>query len=179
MQALKKTLVFILLTSIILPFTGYYCWLTYQKSIAKKEIKQRIISGLHKTELKLLVFSKLDSKLKLKWEHAHEFEYMHQMYDVIETEIHGDSLYYFCWADHEETLLNKKLNQLLASVMANPLKENKEHKQLIDFYKSLTLPENIHIPLANVFYQELIFPKYPSDVINFFSSIPSPPPKVF
>lgn len=101
------------------------------------------------------------------------------MYDVIETEIHGDSLYYFCWADHEETLLNKKLNQLLASVMANPLKENKEHKQLIDFYKSLTLPENIHIPLANVFYQELIFPKYPSDVINFFSSIPSPPPKVF
>lgn len=97
------------------------------------------------------------------------------MYDVIETEIHGDSLYYFCWVDHEETLLNKKLNQLLASVMANPLKENKEHKRIIDFYKSLSLPENIHIPLANVFYQELIFPKYPSDVINFFSSIPSSP----
>jgi hypothetical protein len=176
---LKKTLAFILLTSIILPFTGYYSWLTYQKSIAKKEIKQRIISGLHKTELKLLVFSKVDSEVKLKWEHAHEFEYMHQMYDVIETEIHGDSLYYFCWADHEETLLNKKLNQLLASVMANPLKENKQQKQIIDFYKSLSLPANIHIPLVNKFCLELIYPNYPSLVMNFFGSIPSPPPKAF
>ncbi|HQX45484.1 MAG TPA: hypothetical protein PK209_13055 [Saprospiraceae bacterium] len=176
---MKKNLAFILLTSIILPFTGYYSWLTYQKSNAKKEIKQRIIAGLHKTELKLLVFSKLDSEVKLKWEHAHEFEYMHQMYDVIETEIHGDSLYYFCWADNEETLLNKKLNQLLASVMANPLKENKQHKQIIDFYKSLSLPANIHIPLLNTFYLELIFTIYPFWVINFFSSIPSPPPKVF
>lgn len=122
---------------LMLPATGTIIYLHFQKKQVKKSVKKQIIAGIDKNALVLLKFSSEDIKALLRWEHSREFEYNGQMYDVIETVYRNDSVYYWCWWDYEETLLNKKLNKLTCIAFGkDPGQKEKQH-QLISFYKSL------------------------------------------
>ncbi len=144
----------------------------------KREIKWRMIDGLDKEEFVLLKFTKKETQTKLRWEHSREFEYNGQMYDIVDTEIKGDSIFYRCWWDHKETQLNKKLDKLVVQAFGkDPQKRNKQ-EQLFSFFKSFFSPEPVewqqtaihyervvrHFPLYNAFFDPLIFPP------------PAPPP---
>ncbi len=96
-----------------------------------------MIAGLDKSELVLLKFSRAAAQTQLRWEHAKEFELEGQMYDVVETELKGDTLYYICWWDHEETKLNKQLKNLVAGVLGNDAERRETQKRLLHFYESL------------------------------------------
>jgi hypothetical protein len=137
-SALKKKFWSILLIlCLMLPATGTIIYLHFQKKQVKKSVKKQIIAGIDKNALVLLKFSSEDIKALLRWEHSREFEYNGQMYDVIETVYRNDSVYYWCWWDYEETLLNKKLNKLTCIAFGkDPGQKEKQH-QLISFYKSL------------------------------------------
>ncbi len=105
--------------------------------MVRKEIKRKIIAGIDKNELVLLKFSEKDKQNLLKWEHSKEFEYLGEMYDVVETNTVGDTTFYWCWWDYEETKLNKQLSKLVHAAWGeNPL-NRENNKRLFAFFKLL------------------------------------------
>jgi hypothetical protein len=90
-------------------------------------------------ELTRLAITKTESRL-LRWEHAREFEYRGQMYDIIHSYQQGDTTFYECWADHEETRLKKEMQRLLVQENANTPLRNERDQRLFDFLKSLIVP---------------------------------------
>lgn len=85
-----------------------------------------MIAGIDKSELELLKFSKAEIEQKLLWKHNREFQYQGEFYDVVQKETRGDSVFYWCWWDQEETELEKKLQKLVASHWNHdPIQKNK------------------------------------------------------
>ncbi|WP_419213254.1 hypothetical protein ACNR9Q_03670 [Maribacter sp. X9] len=103
----------------------------------RHEVKQKMIAGLDKEELVLLKFTESESQSELRWEHSKEFEYKGQMYDVVSQEVQGDTIKYWCWLDHEETDINKRLQGLVDSVLGKDPQRNSNKEKLAHFYKSL------------------------------------------
>ena len=113
---------------IITPFLGLFLCLQIQKQITKKEVKWNLINNTPYDDLVFLKFSKQEATEKLKWKHSKEFSFNGEMFDIVKKEVKQDSVFYWCWWDHEETTLNKKLNNLYAIALGIQ-KENKEHKE--------------------------------------------------
>ncbi|MEO9475589.1 MAG: hypothetical protein ABJG41_08640 [Cyclobacteriaceae bacterium] len=135
---MKRRITGILLLLLLLaPFLGTYSWLHYQKHTIRKSIKRKLISITEKEELVLLKFKKSEVNSKVRWEHAKEFEYKDEMYDIVESKTFGDSIHYYCWWDHEETTLNRQLDDLLASTLGGDDKRKNTKNTLIVFLNSL------------------------------------------
>ncbi|MBR9919988.1 MAG: hypothetical protein GYB31_04055 [Bacteroidetes bacterium] len=140
---MRKILGILLLASLLLPLGGTWIWLKHHRSQIRQEVKTMLKGGADKKELVELAFSLEDADAKLHWEHSGEFEFDDQMYDVVESEVKGDSIFYLCWWDHAETRVKKNLERLLAGQwQQDPLKKNGQ-KRLLDFYKSLYLLETV------------------------------------
>ncbi len=126
----------LLLFTLLTPVVGTLSWLQYNTYRVKKAVKRAIINGMDQDELTLIKITP-ESRHLLRWEHSREFEYRSQMYDIVSVEKHGDTTFYWCWWDREETYLNQKITEVLDYVL-NTTQERNQHKQhLLDFYKSL------------------------------------------
>ncbi|HAQ38574.1 MAG TPA: hypothetical protein DCQ58_08705 [Saprospirales bacterium] len=147
--------------------------LYYQKKQVKRAVKWKMIADIDKDELVLLKLSKNEQLTQLHWEHAREFSYKGEMYDIVYSKKTTDSSYYWCWWDHEETKLNKQLKNLVRQVFShNPLKKDRENK-LLNFYKNLYFPPQLIISsLANEFLNTSN-----NYTITLYSVCPNPPPK--
>ncbi|MEZ4883354.1 MAG: hypothetical protein R3E32_01365 [Chitinophagales bacterium] len=167
-------LIFILIAPIFLT----YSWLQCQKSIVKNQVKTQLIATIEKEELVLLKFSKTEAKTKLKWEHSKEFEFDQQMYDVIESESVGDSIFYWCWWDYEETELNHILKELVDYALGNDSQNKKNQTKLISYLKSLYCTDNFEwdSDLQTILQQE--FFTHSIDYLSLSSSPSTPPPKL-
>jgi len=172
----RKIIGILLLLILIAPVFLTYNWLQYKKSVVRKEIKTRIIEGLDKDELVLLKFSTASAQRELNWKHSKEFEYKQQMYDVVEKQIEGDSIFYWCWLDHEETKLEKQLENLVANALGLDQQNRLKQKQLVNYFKLLFCPSEFEHrestpQIANNYYsgQSVIYtsPLWPP---------PTPPP---
>ena len=126
-------LIFVLVS----PVGVTYSWFQYRKSAVRHEIKCRMIKGMDRNELILIKLSEEESRQKLRWEHSGEFEYNRQMYDVVETDIKGDTLYYWCWWDHKETRLNRKLTEMVAHAFHKDPRRKEKQERLNTYFKSL------------------------------------------
>lgn len=145
MAAFKNTIAGILFICVLAdPVAGTFIWLHYQKTIIKKEVRTQIRAGIDRDDLVLVKLSKKEVQTKLKWEHSGEFEYGDQMYDVVDTLTLGDMVYYWCWRDHKETKLNRRLDKLAARTLGKDDKIKEKSWCLISFFRSLycTAPTN-------------------------------------
>jgi hypothetical protein len=134
---LKKKLVGIfLIFCLVAPLAGTYSFLQLRKAAIHREVKAKMIAGLDENDLVLLKITG-DEAGDLYWEHSREFEYKGQLYDVVYTEQQGDTTYYRCWADHEETALNHQLRMLVADALGNDPQHKSENKRLEELFKSL------------------------------------------
>lgn len=107
-----------------------------------------MIAGVEKDELVLFKFTETEKQNDLRWEHSKEFEYKGEMYDIVETQFHGDTTYYWCWWDYEETKLNKQLDGLLAFAYKKDTRTNSKNQKFVQsFYKSLFFSKS-KIPLT-------------------------------
>lgn len=138
-----------------------------------------MIAGMDHEELVLLKFTKEEIKTKLRWKHSKEFEYNGQMYDIVSKEIKGDSIFYRCWWDHEETQLNKNLKKLVASAFNQDEDNQETQKELYSYLWSFFSPpvfdwQAAPSHISEVVYKDSIHP-------NIFNAIrispPTPPPK--
>ncbi len=122
---------------LVAPLVATFTYMHHQKASVRKELKHRIIAGIDRDELVLLKFSIEESRTKLRWEHEKEFEFAGQMYDIVEKEISGDTIHYWCWWDHEETKLNRQLDDLVAKVLGNNPQRKDRQDKTVDFLKKL------------------------------------------
>jgi 4-amino-4-deoxy-L-arabinose transferase-like glycosyltransferase len=139
LKAKNQLISFFLLFSLVTPVAVTYSWLQIQKHVIKKELKSDMIAGIEKKELVFFHFANKEINSKLKWEHASEFEYNNQMYDVIEKKTVNDSTKLWCWWDHKETKLNKKLQDLVLTAFQNDAKSKEKQNDLQKFYQLLYL----------------------------------------
>jgi hypothetical protein len=104
------------------PCAGSFPWLLFKRAMLKKEVARQITQGIEGDRLVELRFAKEEAETLLRWEHSGEFEYKGQMYDVVQAWAVGDTLYYRCYRDREETKLNNRLKELAKHAMEGGLK---------------------------------------------------------
>jgi hypothetical protein len=171
-------LAFILLSCILTdPMMGTFTWLNYKKSIVKKEVNKQIAEGINKDDLILLKFTKEEMHSKLRWENKREFEYNRRMYDIVEAKVEGEHIYYWCLPDHEETNLNRRLENLLDKALKKNSKIIKEITPLMSPFKSLYCLSSFNIELSiseSLAKRFCLFSRVYSQIIT---QPPSPPPK--
>ncbi len=138
-----------------------------------------MIAGIDKNELVHLKFTRVETETLLNWHHSKEFEYLGQMYDIVETKELGDSIYYWCWWDKAETALNRQLEQLAEAANGNNPKNTQQQQRLLDFQKTLFHPDAI---TAYVLVGSLNNIKPTTNFLMayslFASAPPSPPPEI-
>lgn len=140
----KSSIVIVLLLSLVAPTGGTFFYLQHQKRLVRKEVKKKMMEGIPKEDLVLLVFTEKEIKTKLDWKHAKEFEFEGNMYDIVYKKHTADNIYYWCWLDTEETKLNKQLDDLALGLFNQNPKNKKKQRTLLSFYKTLffSKPQN-------------------------------------
>ena len=130
----------LMLFCLVAPMVATYTWLQCKKMLAHEEVKRQMAAGIGREELFLLKFAREETQTRLHWKNAREFEYRGQMYDIAETETKGDTIYYWCWWDHEETKLNRRLDGVLAYALGKKFPNRDTQKRLVHFFRSLYCP---------------------------------------
>lgn len=178
---LTTLLVFCLLFD---PLISSFTWFRFQKNRLQKDVHRKIAAGELREHLVLLKFTKDEAQTQLKWLSSQEFEYNHQLYDVVESTIVGDSVLYWCWPDHEEMQIKAKIKEIIKLAFSSNSKKKVKAlasfpAQLIPFLKvlwaTLASPRNLPLPTwclekyksSLAIYNSLTFPP------------PTPPPQLF
>jgi hypothetical protein len=139
--ALRNTITSLVLCCVLVdPVVVALTWLHYQKTSVKREVYRQILAGIDKDDLILLKFSIEEARTQLRWEHAHEFEYNRKMYDVVERQMLGDCVYYWCWPDHRETMLKMRLDELTAQTFGKDYRIRDYNERLLSLLMSLYGP---------------------------------------
>lgn len=173
-QFLSISLLLIIALATLFPFA----YLKMERKAIRKSIKHKIIAGIDKKELVLLVFQKDEVDQKVKWKHSKEFQYKGEMYDIVATEFANDSVSYWLWWDKEETALNQKLANLVKQNFAQNPYQNNKNQLIITFFKTLYFHQEK--TQSNFVLNDEIahFTLYFQDFSFWQQSPPLPPPKV-
>jgi hypothetical protein len=161
---------------LIVPLVVTFACLQYQKVMVRKEVKHTIIHGIDKADLVLLRFTEKESQTQLRWERTKEFEFKGQMFDIVERETKGDTTYYWCWCDREETRLNKMLDELVAKILGSNPQTRESQEKLVEYYMNLYYGSDfvfatIPVPIKHDFYM------YNKSYSSIYLSPPFPPPR--
>jgi hypothetical protein len=179
---LKKPLAIFLLLCFGVPVLGTYAWLQYQKNQVKIEVEQILNEGDMQNQLVRLAFTNGQVDTLLRWEHSGEFEYQHQMYDVVTAQVEGDSTVYWCWWDKKETRLNQQLQALVEQVLAKDPLRHKAQTELFQFLQTLYCNAPPALPSVSctaLFSSiKLPLPAYCFNYKTLAMGPPTPPPKM-
>lgn len=163
-----------LLISLAAPLATSYTFYYLQKWVIRKEVKTKILAGMPKDSLVCLKLGKVEARLALDWEHDKEFTYQDQKYDVIETIDLGDSIAYWCWWDHKETHLSRRLDKLLELANSSNPYQQKSQKRLVQFFNSLYCTELPYYTTNQPIYQSTLVMM--DSLFTCWSSKPLTPP---
>jgi len=156
---------------------GVIAWLHYQKVMVRKEVKWKMIEALDRDELALIRISKKELN-QLRWEHSKEFEYQDEMYDVVYEKETTDSLFYWCWWDHDETHLNRQLVALTKILLDSDTKRKESTSKIAFFFKSLfSETDDVHESVTSTIQKESL-PGYSNSWISLALAPPIPPPQL-
>lgn len=142
----RQILSIVLLLAFAAPATVSYFYLRSRQRDVRREVKRMMLTGMEESELVRLSFSKEEAE-NLEWEHASEFEWNHQMYDVVRSSTQNDSVYYVCYEDDAESELKRKLATLLIDIHKNDPSQKDQLLLTRDFYSSL-FSEDISIQVG-------------------------------
>lgn len=155
-----------------------FAYLKMERKAIRKAIKHKIIEGIDKEELVLLVFHKEEVNQKVKWKHSKEFQYKAEMYDIVETEFINDSVYYWVWWDKEETALNKKVASLVRQNFAQNPYQNNKNEVITHFFKTLYFSSPTVLINPKLTLQLSHLTHYLADFSFGQQSPPTPPPQI-
>ncbi|MDF2158140.1 hypothetical protein [Algoriphagus sp. CAU 1675] len=167
-----------LLILMTLPGTLILTVLHFRQESVKSEVKAKLEEGIEEDRLLILKFSRKESEEELRWEHEREFEYRGEMYDIVSSEITGDSVIYTVWWDQEETALKKKIEEVSNSLFGEGPLDHDSLDVIQNFYRTLYLPI-----VFGHFFSVLDTPEshFSTYVFNWVSLVVSPifmPPKL-
>ncbi len=165
-----------LLSCLTVPFMAAWQFFYSQKVQVRKEVQQQLNADIDRDELVLLRFSKAEAQSHLRWEHAAEFEFRGQMYDIVEQSATGDSLFFWCWWDNKETRINRAWNALLAHSSGDMPRPSEPTGTLTEFYKHLFFQAISHLQEPSIANDWDLPDSPPFCSIN-RPSPPHPPPR--
>lgn len=144
LNALKSILALVVFLLFIVQSVFIHLYFEYRRREVKREIKHQIFNKIPDNQL-------VKIKKELSFEED-EFWHHGKMYDVVRSEISGDSLVLYCFQDDKETELAIEIeNQIHDSLDRHPVKKNQ--KKMIDFLKlQYTTPNSISF--KNIFFYE-------------------------
>lgn len=140
-------------------------------------VKKALLHGKKLQGMIWLGFSKQDA-LSIKWQHSSEFIYLSQMYDVADSLIRSDSVFYFCYPDRIETAQRRYLTGIAQQILGSMPHHQKQHTNLKIFFINLSMPEPIailpekgfrNLPTGSFFYDTFHS--------NYWATPVSPPPE--
>ncbi len=166
-----------LILSLLTPFMIFTWFVSIEKQRIKKDVKEKIVSGLDKNELSLIALSVKEAEYKLRWEHSREFEYNGTMYDIVEKKESADSLFFWCWEDHEETSLNRKLSSMVNREIGSDKSLQSRYLAFSGFFSSLFSPVEKPKVDLNLSGEENYFSCYKINYLSLRKAPEPPPPK--
>lgn len=155
----------------------YFPARTIIKQIVQKSIKEKKIDP---ADLSVLAFNINDLKAK-KYDFIwvkpdKEFRFNGKMYDIEAKEIKGDSIYYNCYYDHKENLIEE--------IFALQFKDHKKDKtqnsiqRIILFGLYSEEIKNFNSNLQNRVTTNIPLQKTEAGLLNHINDVPTPPPRV-
>ena len=132
----------VLLLTLCLPVALVYFGMQYRKACIRREMKQRMIAGIDRSELVFMKFTTGQMKNLLRWVHDGEFEYAGEMYDIIYREDTAGYSRFWCWHDREETRLNRERAHLVNRAMGHDPITREQGKRFQTFLVSLFWEES-------------------------------------
>lgn len=174
---MKRAISVILFLCLVSPL-----WLTYvafhlRRSQLRHEIEEKLEEGIEGSELVVVALSKESAADDLEWEHAGEFRYKGQFYDVLQIREEQDSVFYTCFWDKEETRLTDYFENALEDGFAKNGREDGDTDGLAQLLKSPFKPNyfnwNSSLKASEAKKNAYAEEAYQSATF----SPPSPPPK--
>ncbi|MBA4311576.1 MAG: hypothetical protein C0417_02990 [Chlorobiaceae bacterium] len=141
----------------------------------KENVREQIMMGMAKSELKHFQFSKIEATFIPKWKEPNEFDIDGEMYDIVYFQESNDSISYWCWQDRDETKLNKKLNTLINQKTENSPLHHIQLKQIASFLSTLFFIDKLFWQ-ATAPSTESFASNNSSLYLSYIKSPPIPPP---
>lgn len=174
-QQFRKIKALFLLMCFIAPMGLTYAVLKMKQWQVREQVEQQILQGVDKGELVELTFT-LEESAGLKWEHDREFEYKGQSYDVVEKEVHEDSVTYYVWWDKIETRIKSQLADLVAKALNQDEDQQQNQDELSQLLKNLIKNAKVNINSPTVHDHKRQYGQF----ITFYDPLswapPVPPP---
>jgi len=133
----QRTIGIFLLLCFTAPVAGTYLWLRFERKQVRREVKAHILNGIDRDQLTLLSFTHAQAAQQLTWEHAGEFTYRGEKYDVIEQQTNHSKTHYWCWHDTKESGLDQQLTDLVNKAFGDGKHRNERDKQVVQVFKVL------------------------------------------
>lgn len=172
----KKVVAFVFFLALIMPSFLTYVFYRYNTISTREDVAVKIEEGIEENELVYLKFARNEIETLLRWEHSREFEFDNQMYDIVEIEEHGDSVFYWAWWDKAETKLKKDFQDSLTDLF--DLNSNKPNKSSIKHhFKNITVFNNSQ--RFSFYTKELnaLFANHSGELMEGYQSPTHHPPK--
>ncbi len=116
---------------------GVFAWLHLEKYQVRRTVKHQLMEHIQRDALVKLTFHQDEVANQLDWEHEREFTFNGEMYDVVEHEVHGDSISYWCWEDKAESALNQQLAGLTDQWLGHAPERKEHQEQVLRFIRQL------------------------------------------
>ncbi|MEZ4875005.1 MAG: hypothetical protein R2793_06035 [Flavobacteriaceae bacterium] len=139
---MKPFLSIVLLATLLIPTLGALAWFQFQERTIKKEVLAKLRSFVDESDLTLIVLSEKEATKQLHWKHNSEFSYQGFLYDVVKKKREGDHYYFWCLKDDKETLLHKKIDELVMAFLGQDPHQQEKSKHLNWFLESLFFSKN-------------------------------------
>ncbi len=157
---------------------GMYSYLQWEKWQVKKEVKKQIIAGLNTDQLVCFEFTFEQVNSELNWHHIKEFEYQGQLYDVVSQKTKNNTIVYWCFADHKETEIDKKITSLTSNIL-NQNKQRNDNQQRVSIFAKSLFHHNLVDFLFSAGQSKYTYTTTVDSCENsIYPSPPSPPPQV-
>ncbi|MDR9442710.1 MAG: hypothetical protein RI842_08310 [Schleiferiaceae bacterium] len=176
MQMRRSILALILLGVLSAPIWLSYGLLRWQIHQWRQEVKTQLLQQMPAEALTSFRFSRAQAAA-LEWEHAGEFAYQGQFYDVVRRDTLGDSLELLVWPDHAESRLHQRIDRLLSPRLQNHPVPQRQRQLTLLYWQlpcliqpALTLPDR---PLSPAQAPHSPFAHYTEPCL----SQASPPPR--
>lgn len=160
---MKKYLTFFILVLFLFNIFGYYVPYLLLRSEIHTEMRRKLEGTSEDKALTKLTFSLKGKSEKVEWkEEGKEFRYKDEMYDIVKTVMHKDSITYLCLRDEDEENLIYNFSKLIKDNLGNNSKsKNITVKELSKYHFNNS--NKIYIPvkrlqfgsLENIFYQSI------------------------
>ena len=177
---MRRFISFLLLVFIFFETAGTLVIFELQRFQIRREVKQHLKAGVEKIDLVLLkipIILEQQPNKNFRRIHKGEFRYRGRMYDIVRQENHGETTWYYCISDEEETQLYASLDDMVTKEMNRNKQRQEQNEKLRHLRNQFCFNFTGYNPVS--------YPEAQNKYTNYFFKLktwciipPTPPPEV-